>query len=250
MQRWFDHRGSDYQFRQSQVYSHPEHKNGESLQATLHNFRRHLQAQGLDLVASLKGKTVDEVERFRIQVAEAAHDFAILSARLGRFVAKSTRNQRLAIISSFYTYAAQNLKISCTNPLDLVERSRVETYDRSTRPLPPEHIQSHLAKLAAKEPKTVADKRDLALLTVLFFTGRRVSEVASLRYRHPHIGRSGDTEIVTLTFAYMKQGKHLVSPLNARVSALLLDYLRSYYGPALLTLLPDVPIWVYLSEMP
>jgi site-specific recombinase XerD len=185
-------------------------KTAKAYQDTLHNFRRHLQAQGLDLVASLKGKTVDEMERFRIQVAEAAHDFAILSARLGRFVAKSTWNQRLAIISSFYTYAAQNLKISCTNPLDLVEQ-----------------IQSHLAKLAAKEPKTVADKRDLALLTVLFFTGRRVSEVATLRHRHLHIGRSAGAEIVTLTFARMKQGKHLVSPLNARASALLLDYLRS-----------------------
>ncbi len=166
-------------------------KTAKAYQDTLHNFRRHLQAQGLDLVASLKGKTVDEVER-----------------------------------------------------------SRVETYDCSARPLPPEQIQSRLAKLAAKEPKTVADKRDLALLTVLFFTGRRVSEVANLRHRHLHIGRSGDAEIVTLTFARMKQGKHLVSPLNARASALLLDYLRSYFGPALLTLLPDVPIWVYLSEMP
>jgi integrase len=27
-----------------------------------------------------------------------------------------------------------------------------------------------------------------------------------------------------------------------------LDYLRSYYGPALLTLPQDAPVWVYLSE--
>ncbi|HVB21565.1 MAG TPA: hypothetical protein VNG51_06440 [Ktedonobacteraceae bacterium] len=55
---------------------------------------------------------------------------------------------------------------------------------------------------------------------------------------------------MTLTFANMKQGKNLVLPLNVRVSAILLDYLRSYDGPELLSLSPNVPIWVYLSEVP
>ncbi len=32
--------------------------------------------------------------------------------------------------------------------------------------------------------------------------------------------------------------------------AVLLDYLRSYYGPALLNLPPDAPVWVSLSEVP
>jgi integrase len=217
---------------------------------TLHGFRRHLLARELDLVASLKGKSADEVDRFRIQIAEAARDYAILSTRPGKFVAKSTRNQRLAIISSFYVYAAQNFKISFTNPLEMVERSRVESYGNSARPLEQQEVQERLAALAAREPKTMAHRRDYALLTLLFSTGRRVSEIANLRYRHVRIANVGEEELVTLTFANMKQGKSLVLPLNARVSAILLDYLRSYYGPALLTLPPDAPIWVYLSEVP
>ncbi len=217
---------------------------------TLHGFRRYLLVRELDLVANLKGKSTDEVDRFRIQVAEAARDYAILSARPGKFVAKSTRNQRLAIISSLYTYAAHNLKISFANPLEMVERSRVESYGNSARPLEQQEVQEHLAALAAREPKTMADWRDYALLTLLFSTGRRVSEIANLRYRHVRIARVGEEELVTLTFTNMKQGKNLVLPLSARISAILLDYLRSYYGPALLTLPGDAPIWVYLSEVP
>jgi hypothetical protein len=39
-----------------------------------------------------------------------------------------------------------------------------------------------------------------------------------------------------------------VSPCYER--AVLLDYLRSYYGPALLALPPDAPVWISLSEVP
>jgi site-specific recombinase XerD len=225
-------------------------KTAKAYAETLQGFRWHLQERELDLVANLKGKSVDDVDRFRVQIAEAARDYAILSAHPGRFVAKSTRNQRLAIISSFYTYAAQNFKISLANPLEMVERSRVESYGNSARPLEQQEVQERLAALAAKEPKTMGDRRDYALLTLLFSTGRRVSEIANLRYKHVHVTRVGKEELVTLTFANMKQGKNLVLPLNARVSAILLDYLRSYYGAALLTLPGDAPIWVYLSEVP
>lgn len=47
----------------------------------------------------------------------------------------STRNQRFAIISSFYVYAAQNFKISFTHPLEMVKRSRVDLYGNSACPL-------------------------------------------------------------------------------------------------------------------
>lgn len=225
-------------------------KTAKAYVETLGAFRHHLRECGLDLVADLRGKSVEEIDRFRIQLAEAARDYAILSARPGKFVAKSTRNQRLAIISSFYVYAAQNLKILFANPLEMVERSRVESYGNSARPLEQQEVNERLASLAAKEPKTMGDRRDYALLTLLFSTGRRVSEIANLRYRHLRVARVGEQELVTLTFAQMKQGKSLVLPLNARVSVILLDYLRAYYGTALLTLSGDAPLWVYLSQVP
>src|SRR5258708_12269856 len=165
---------------------------------TLHGFRRHLLARELDLVASLKGKSADKVDRFRIQIAEAARDYAILSARPGKFVARSTRNQRLAIISSFYVYAAQNFKISFTNPLEMVERSRVESYGNSARPLEQQEVQEHLAALAAREPKTIADQRDYALLTLLFSTAPPVPQSATLPYRHLPTPSVGEAEPRTL----------------------------------------------------
>src|SRR5579862_1665132 len=64
-------------------------KTAKAYHVTISGFRSYLQAHKLDLVANLQGKSVDEVDRFRIQLAEAARDYAILSARSGKFVAKS-----------------------------------------------------------------------------------------------------------------------------------------------------------------
>jgi hypothetical protein len=66
-----------------------------------------------------------------------------------------------------------------------------------------------------------------------------------------HIESVGEEELVTLTFANMKQGKNLVLPLNVRVLAFLLDHLQSYDGPELLSLSPDVPLSpIDLSYLP
>ena len=102
-------------------------------------------------------------------MAETARDYAILSVRPSKFVAKSTRNQRLAIISSFYLHAAQNFKISFTNPLEMVERSRVESYGNSACPLEQQEAQERLATLAAKEPNTLGDRREPIVVPHLIF---------------------------------------------------------------------------------
>lgn len=70
-------------------------KTAKAYVETLHGFRRYLREQGLDLIANLKGKSADEVNHFRVQIAEAARDYAILSVRPGKFVAKSTETNGL-----------------------------------------------------------------------------------------------------------------------------------------------------------
>lgn len=215
---------------------------------TIQAFRQFLAERGVHLIEPTQGKTIDEVDVFRVKIADLARDFAILSARPGRLVAKSTRNQRIAILSSFYHYAVLNRKISFANPLEMVERSRIEAY-ASAKALDPQEVQQRLTILLEKPKRTIEEKRDLALLMLYLATGRRAQEVQRLQVGDARIVAIGNEEVITLTFRHMKGGKEVEQALNAKVSALLLDYMRSYYGPALYTL-KHAPLWVNLSTVP
>jgi integrase len=221
-------------------------------------FRRFLLTHGVDLLTNLKGRSVDEVDMFRVKLADCARDFVIVSAHPGKLVSKTTRNQRLAILSSFYQYAEQNKKISFANPITLIQRSKVEPYGKSVA-LEPSEVSAKLEALASQPEKTIEDKRNLALLAMLFTTGRRVHEIQSLqlndlrivplRVKHETSGKEVDTEYIVITFQKMKSGKSLVLTLDMDVSAYVLDYIRSYYGAELYTL-TNAPVWVNLSPVP
>src|SRR5207248_9233039 len=81
---------------------------------TLSQFRAGLHRQGLDLDSDLA------------HVALLAQAFAHGSTR-GRQVKATTANLRLAILSSFYVYA-KKLKFLDENPIDLLDREKVQEY--------------------------------------------------------------------------------------------------------------------------
>ncbi len=95
-------------------------------------------------------------------------------------IAPTTKNQRLAILSSFYQFANKRGSITLGNPIDLMDRSPVQPYARAYG-LEQEEVQERLLKI---DVSTKPGLRDFALLLVLFTTGRRASEVASLHRRH------------------------------------------------------------------
>jgi integrase/recombinase XerC len=147
----------------------------------------------------------------------------------------ATYNQRLAILSSFYTYAMKR-GVLHANPADTLDRAKVQAY-AGAQGL--DHIEVD-RRMQAIDRTTLQGKRDYALLSVALVTGRRVKELANLRW--------GDAEQrgakVTLTFQRTKGGKVMRDTLPIAVSRALLAYLHAQHGAALGTLASDTPIWI------
>lgn len=75
-------------------------------------------------------------------------------------------------------------------------------------------------------------------------TGRRLGEIAGLRWSHLHF----DGERIRLHFPRAKGGKVVSDTLPLGVSRVLSSYLAELHGPELGRLTPDTPIWVALSR--
>lgn len=157
-----------------------------------------------------------------------------------RSPAPSTFNQRLAVLSSFYTFAKKRGLLGGENPIDLVERRPVQGY-ASAEALRACDVKS---RLAAIERATLEGQRDYAILAVALAIGRRVAELAALRWRDLRI----DGERVRLHFARTKGGKTIADILPAGVSRALVGYLHTLYGAELGDLAPDAPIWLRLDR--
>ncbi len=150
----------------------------------------------------------------------------------------ATYNQRLAIVSSFYSFAHKASLLDSANPLDRVERARVQAYAHATA-LTPSDVQ---AKLKSIDRSTLDGLRDYALLVIGMSTGRRANELAALRWKHVTT-----TPRVILVWARTKGGKTMRDELEPRVGRTLLNYIYSVYGSVIGQLAPDTPIWVSFS---
>jgi integrase len=206
-------------------------------------FRARAQAQGLDL----------DSDRF------ALRDVLQVWAADGAGESGATFNQRLAIVSSFYTFCQKQerlfalkeretedgkrvrVRISVENPAELIKRAKVIPYAKAEARQPSEVEQV----LAGIDTSTLPGLRDYALLAVAFTTGRRLAELAALEWRDvkiSHVDRQPET--TTLTWRHAKGGKRLADRLEPAVTQALLQYLRAAYGAALLNLPPNAPIWL------
>lgn len=188
---------------------------------TLLSFQRHLHAQGLDLdsPADLTG---------------------YLQAWAGQGeIARATFNHRLAVVSSFYRFAAKRRYLSVPNPAEGIERGKVQAYAKA-QPLKADDVKR---RLAAIDQSTLAGKRDYALLHIALNTGRRRAELANLRYGDLRL--EGDR--VLLTWQRAKGGKVLHDLVPKSISAALLRYLHAAYGATLGTLAANAPVWIALD---
>jgi integrase len=210
-------------------------KTRETYRATLYQYRSALQQQGLDL------DRTDCLAR----LVTTARLFSTFSAR-GKEVAVATINLRLAVISSFYEFAQRNDFLEF-NPIDKIKRGKTQRY-QGAHAIQPEIVQ---ARLRSINTTTLDGMRDRALLLVYLQTCRRLSEVASLRWRDLFIEEQLDRkgvkqELITLTFERCKGAKRMVDQLPAGISQILLTWLRNYYIEEH-SLTPDAPIWVALA---
>lgn len=197
---------------------------------TLASFRAACQRVGLDLDAG-------DVRA----LALVAQGWAGQAKTDGRPVTPATYNQRLAIISSFYTFARRRGLLDSENPAAMVERRPVQSY-AAAAPLDAGDVA---ARMAAIDRTTPAGMRDYALLAVALQTGRRLSELAGLRWGHIRL----DGGRVALTWPHAKGGKVMRDTLPAPVGEALLRWLHAAYGGQLgPALAPDAPVWISLAR--
>ena len=199
-------------------------------ETTITSFRAQLQAQRLDLDSPAE------------LVALVAQAWAAQRASGAGFVAPASHNRRLAVLSSFYEFAHKRRLLDIENPIGQVDRRSVQEYAGS-KALAPSDVRAQLARI---DRNSLAGLRDYALLSVALSTGRRVAELAAMRWAHVHIEASGAR--ITITFPHAKGGKVMRDTLGDRVARALLEYLYEYYGPELGQLAPEAPIWPRLDR--
>lgn len=202
-------------------------KTKEAYSMTLQQFRD-LLPPGIDL---------DAAPSIIAPLAQGWADLYDPSRREG--VAPTTYNQRLAVLSSFYIYAIRHEVLS-VNPIERIERREVRQKN-AAKPIPQEVIDEGLAAIPRE---TIEGKRDYALLAIALETGRRVSELAGMRYGH--IKRQGNTCVVV--FVRCKGNKQMSNVLPKNTTKALYDYLYEVYGARLGSLSPDAPIWISFSD--
>ncbi len=201
---------------------------------TMRQFRDFLATGGLDLLSN-------PVDIARV-AALWANQRAGNTRRPGEDVSPSTYNQRLAILSSFYTFVQEVYKLEIPNPIADVKKRLVQAY-ASALPIDPETVEQGLEHV---DRGTLQGLRDYAILAVALSTGRRAHELVGLRWQDVRIAGRKDAR-VTLTF-HCKGRKVMHDKLDVETSTVLLEYLHGQYGKNLLRLDPGTPLWVSYSR--
>jgi site-specific recombinase XerD len=173
-------------------------------------------------------------------VAPLAQGWAALCKREDETVSPATYNQRLAILSSFYRYAIKHEVLADINPIARVDRRVGPNKDRA-HTIAPSGIKSGLKNI---DRSTLEGKRDYAMLSIALATGRRVSELANLRYGH--FQKQGDTTLII--WERCKGNKTMTDTLQAKTTNALYEYLYALYGKDLYQTAKDSPVWVSFSD--
>jgi integrase len=212
---------------------------------TITAFRNHLRERGYDLVMYTRDEEGwNDYTFIRSKIADCASDFAIRSKKPGKtLVAEATRDQRLAILSSFYRYADTRRKVPFSNPITMIERSPIEAYAGAVA-LSEDHAQIALATI---DRSTLTGKRNYALLLVLFNTGGRVGQVQRLTRGALYVSPS---RVVTIVFRHTKGNKGIEQELDSRISAVLIDYIEALYGKPIEQIEGSLPLWTVLNDIP
>src|SRR6266852_2707239 len=209
-------------------------KTRQAYEDTMRQFLAFLAHGGLDLLSA------------PIDIARVAALWANMrtdtSRRPGADVSPSTYNQRLAVLSSWYTFVQEVYKLEVPNPIESVKKRPVQAY-AAAQAIDPDTVEQGLLSV---NRDTLAGLRDYAILAVALYTGRRAHELVGLRRRDMQITGRKEPR-VTLTF-HCKGRKVVHDKLDVETSAVLLEYLHAQYGKNLLRLDPGTPLWVSYSR--
>ena len=210
-------------------------KTRKAYEDTMRQFRGFLARGGLDLLSN--PVDIARVASLWANQREAS------TRRVGQDVSPSTYNQRLAILSSWYTFVQETYKLEVPNPIKDVKKRPVQAYVGAL-PIAPETVERGLDAI---DRKTDEGLRNYALLAVALATGRRASELAGLRGADVRITGGRKDARIRLTF-HCKGNKIMRDLLDAETTAVLLEYLHAQYGKNVTKLAPDAPVWVSYSR--
>jgi site-specific recombinase XerD len=157
----------------------------------------------------------------------------------GNGVSPATFNQRLAILSSFYTYAIKQ-EVLDKNPIKLIDRRPVQEKDAAL-PMSDTEVMQAFSKI---DRSTLDGLRDYALLSLAVTTGRRSRELASLVWSDIRL----TAKKMLITWRRTKGNKQMRDEIEPRTRAALLVYLNALYGADLGQLPKNAPVFVSLSK--
>ena len=206
------------------------------------SFREQLQKSGYDLDGlplTLNRLATKEDQEDALSVLSLAAQGWAMQSKRRETIGASTYNQRLSVLSSFYTFARKRRFLIMDNPIDLLDRRDIQEY-ANAQPLSKEEVIEILNRI---DRSVLAGKRDYALLLILITTGRRASEILSLQWKHVHI--LGDQ--VTLHFEHCKGNKDMYDQLEPRVARPFLAYIRTMFMHDLAQMESEQYIWISLS---
>jgi site-specific recombinase XerD len=223
-----------------QIWLHDkEHHSGSAhtrrvYERTMQSFRLALWDQALDL---------DRDPRAVALVAQVWASARRPNAQrgTGNGVKGATYNQRLACLSSFYTFVIDRDLVAITeNPIaSLAKRSEADREQATVLT-----ADAIAMKLRAIDRTILAGQRDYALLSLAVFTARRVAELAALRMGDLEV----NGQIITMHFRHTKGGKQHLDTLSSQVAGALRRYLTSRFGPEWAAQPDDAPLWISCSR--
>jgi site-specific recombinase XerD len=170
------------------------------------------------------GRTPDQV------TVQDVFAFAHGPGLSGKAPSSVTVGARIACLSSFFKFLIR-MDLVAANPCDQLERPR-------TNPSPPRGLAGEqVGKLLSVIPTTPVGLRDRAIVLTLVLTGRRRSEVLTLK--RGNLIFQGDTAFYTYRGKGGKQGRReLPSPALAAIRMALVAF-----GVDLETLDPEASLW-------
>ena len=206
--------------------------------------------EGLSHSARTRAIYEEHITKYRDMLLQIRYDLdspneSILATVLQAYCANSTTEKQLAsstymhrrhCISSFYKYCMKMRWLE-RNPTELLEDRKIH-HNEAALPLSPEHVA---ASLKAIDRSTLIGKRDYALLSLLFYTGRRVSEMQALVCGDILI--SGST--MTIVWQHCKGNKRMIDEIDPHMAAVLMEYLQAAYKGEWHE---DAPVWMSFSQ--
>lgn len=176
-------------------------------------------------------------------VADVAQAWAHMpNKRSGNPPLESTVSQRLAIVSGFYRFAIKRGHYDGPNPIERVDRPKVERY-KNARALDFPAVRRRFAAIDRGTPEGL---RDYALLTLAMHTGRRSAEIAALEWADLTFAEDG---AITITWRRLKGGKSSTDTLDVVASAALQTWLDSTYGTRAQAIVDShTPVWLSFAR--